>query len=737
MTYRPYKYLFTLLFVSALVALPSVAQERRPLDLETVTSGGSRFLSDFYPAPVYGIKWLPGGYSFFASGSDYGMLQSFDAKTGKARTLLTTEQLTDLLKPYDDVEGLYPMPAYQVTPVYHYLEVELAKGVYLIDAEQRRIVGYFATGDVEVKASALSPDEHQLAVKSSDGHLYVYSLQPAGEGAKAPALVATDEPDAAVVHGETVHQNEFGIDGGLFWSPDSRRLAYYRMDQSMVAPYPIVDMMPHKAEVRPVRYPMSGEPSHHVTLLVYDLDKAGSQLLATGGDPEHFLTNVAWHPNSDKIYIAELNRGQNHMKLNSYDARTGVFIRTLFEETDEHYVEPLRPMMFVPGSRGEQFVWQSRREGYRQLYLYNTSGKLIRKITPIDGEISDVYGFDAKGEQIFFQAAYPSPMDKQIFSADLKRGKVTQLTQEGGSHDAYFSPDKAYFIDHLTSHSVPRRLTLQTSKGKTVRSLFSAPDRTARLDMPQISQGTIKAADGVTDLYYRLITPSRMEQGKKYPTIVYVYGGPHAQLVTNTPQWGASGWDLYMAQQGYVVFTVDSRGSAERGAAFEQVIHRQVGTQEMADQMKGVDFLKTLPYVDADRMGVYGWSFGGFMATNLILSHPETFKVAVAGGPVIDWSRYEVMYGERYNDSPEENPEGYKRNNLTLRAKDLKGRLLLIHGTADNVVLWQHAQSFVKAAVDARTYPDCYYYPGHLHNVIGKDRVHLNQVITRYFQDHL
>ena len=720
-------------------------QTKQPLDLETVTYGGKTFRSDFYPQPVYGLAWLQSGYTYTVEPGDYGReglgslrsLRVYSPTRAQEQTVLTQDELVQLLKPYDDTDKLYPLIAYDFTPQCHYLEVELSKGLYLIDVEQKLIVGYFATGDTEKRASLLSPNERNLAVKSEEGTLLIYTLQPAGSKPQAPTLVATDEAEAAVVYGESVHQNEFGIDGGLFWSPDSRQLAFYRMDQSMVAPYPIVDMTPHKAVVQPIRYPMAGSPSHHVTLGVFHLENQQTTYLETGGDPEHYLTNVAWHPNSQKVYIAELNRAQDHLFLNGYDAQTGAHVETLFEETDAHYVEPQRPMMFVPGSRGEQFVWESRREGYRQLYLYSSTGKLIRKLTDMEGEVTDIYGFDPKGERIYFQAAYPSPLERHIFASELKRGRTIQLSKVAGTHEATFSPDKQYYIDQLQSATIARSVMLHDCNGLQLRLIHQAPDPWRKLDMPNITVGTLLAADGKTELYYRLITPSNLDEMKEYPAIVYVYGGPHAQLVTNTPQWGASGWDLYMAQQGYIIFTLDNRGSAQRGAAFEQVIHRQVGTAEMADQMKGVEYLKSLPYVDQKRIGVYGWSFGGFMTTNLMLTHPETFKVGVAGGPVMDWSRYEIMYGERYNDAPQDNPDGYQRNNLIERAKDLKGRLLLIHGTSDNVVVWQHAQAFVKACVDAQTYPDLYYYPGHKHNVLGPDRVHLNHVITRYFQEHL
>ena len=735
-TYRHYALL--LLGVALLTLSPRLqGQTKRALDLETVTPGGKTF-SDFYPQPVYGTSWLQDGYTYTVAGGDYKTIKIYTPSNGQERTILRQDELSKLLEPYNDTKGLHPLVGYDFTPNCQYLQVKLPSGLYLIDVMQKHLVGYFATGELEQRASLLSPDERQLAVKDQDGSLLIYSLQTAGSTPRDPIVVATDAPEAAIVYGESVHQNEFGIHGGLFWSPDGHQLAFYRMDQSMVDPYPIVNMDPHKAIVEPIRYPMAGSPSHHVTLGVFNLESRETKYLETGGDPEHYLTNIAWHPHSDKIYIAELNRGQDHLCLNAYDTKTGIRTETLFEETDIHYVEPLHPMMFVPKSDGKYFVWESRCDGYRQLYLYASSGKLLRKLTNFEGEVTKIYGFDPNGKRIYYQAAYPSPLERHIFVSDLKRGRDTRLSQLAGTHDAIFSSDKLYYLDHLQSETVARSVTLHSSnRGERLRTLHQAEDPWEKLDMPTVTLGTLPAADGKTTLYYRLITPSHLDSSKQYPAIVYVYGGPHAQLITNTPLWGASGWDLYMAQQGYILLTVDSRGSDNRGARFEQIIHRQVGTTEVEDQMQGVAFLKSLPYVDSARIGVYGWSFGGFMTTNLMLSHPETFKVGVAGGPVMDWSRYEIMYGERYNDSPQENAEGYQRNNLIKRAENLRGRLLLIHGTSDNVVVWQHAQAFVKACVKAKTYPDLYYYPGHKHNVIGPDRVHLNYVITRYFQEHL
>lgn len=556
----------------------------------------------------------------------------------------------------------------------------------------------------------------------------------------------TDETAEGIVSGQAVHQREFGITKGTFWSPKGSALAFYRMDESMVTTYPLVNVDARCAELVPHKYPMAGMKSHEVKIGVYEVATGRTVWLETGLPKEKYLTNIAWSPDEKSIYVAELNRDQNDMHLVRYSAVTGKKEAELFREQDERYVEPLHPVLFLP-HRPEQFIWQSERDGYNHLYLYDTSGKLVKQLTSGEWMVLDILGFDPKRENIFISATAPhpassrsagTPMEVYAWKVNLRTGKRICLNQTPGVHDVSLSPFGTYAIDTYTSPTIPRNIEIiRATDGRSVASLLSAKNPFEGYAMPQIVTGTIKAADGVTDLNYRLVKPVDLDESKKYPTVVYVYGGPHAQMVTGGWQNGARGWDIYMARRGYVVFTVDSRGSANRGHAFESVIHRNLGVNEMADQVKGVEFLKSLPYVDADRIGVHGWSYGGFMTTNLMLSYPEIFKVGVAGGPVIDWSNYEIMYGERYMDRPQDNPEGYKNANLKLKAGNLKGRLLLIHGDIDPVVVWQHSLGFLKACVDADTYPDYFVYPRHEHNVIGKDRPHLHEKITRYFDDYL
>lgn len=561
--------------------------------------------------------------------------------------------------------------------------------------------------------------------------------------------LVTRETKDGVVCGQAVHQREFGINKGLFWSPKGSALAFYRMDESMVTEYPLVNIDVRCAKAEPIRYPMAGMKSHEVTVGVYNLETGKTVWLQTGLPKEKYLTNMAWSPDETSIYIAELNREQNEMHLVRYSALTGKKEADLFTETDEHYVEPQYPPLFLPNNP-DQFIWQSERDGYNHLYLYNTDGKLLKQLTQGEWIVMNILGFDAKGENLFISSTQPHPLSSFSYGTplsvnpwkiNLKKGNRQCLSRNAkliGVHNVKLSVSGKYLLDTYSSPTIPRNIeVIDTKKGEFLNTLLTASNPYEGYAMPEIEVGRIKAADGVTNLNYRLVKPVGLDENKKYPAIVYIYGGPHAQLVTGGWMNGTGGWDIYMAQRGYVVYTLDSRGSANRGHAFESVIHRNLGVNEMADQLKGAEFLKSRPYVDTGRIGVHGWSYGGFMTTNLMLSHPEVFKAGVAGGPVIDWSNYEIMYGERYMDRPQDNPDGYKNANLKLKAGNLKGHLLLIHGDIDPVVVWQHSLGFLKACVDADTYPDYFVYPRHEHNVIGKDRPHLYEKITRYFDDYL
>jgi dipeptidyl-peptidase-4 len=423
------------------------------------------------------------------------------------------------------------------------------------------------------------------------------------------------------------------------------------------------------------------------------------------------------------------------LKLNRYDVISGNLERTLFEEKNEKYVEPEHPLSFI-GSDPGQFIWFSERDGYQHLYLYDTSGTLVRQLTHGPWVVTSLIGMDNKGGDVYFLSTKNSPLNEDVFSVDLKSAKIQPLSLNTGVHSPILSPGGKYLLDIFSDTLVGREYAVIDTKGKVLQVVSRTDEPLHAYTQCKIHIFKLKANDS-TELYSEIIYPPDFRPDKKYPVIVYVYGGPHDQLVNNTWLGGTSLFNYYLAQQGYIIFTLDNRGSANRGLAFEQAVFRHLGTLEVSDQMVGINYLKSLPYIDPDRIGVMGWSYGGFMTISLMLREPDIFKVGVCGGPVCDWKYYEVMYGERYMDTPEENPDGYKEASLLERAGNLKGDLLIIHGTFDPTVVWQNSLSLLKRFIDEGKQVDYFVYPGHEHGVGGKDRVHLNKKIEKYFVEHL
>lgn len=578
----------------------------------------------------------------------------------------------------------------------------------------------------------------------SDHNLYVMD-------AEGKTTQLSTDGSREIVYGQAVHRNEFASMKGTFWSPDGTKLAFNRMDQSMVADYPQVNTFEREATYEPDKYPMCGMTSHKVTIGVYDM-KTGKAVYLKAGDPtDRYFTNLAWAPDGKKVYMFELNRDQNDCRLTAYDAETGEKTGELYREVDEKYVEPLNPIVFLPWDKS-QFIMQSRQDGYNHLYLCtlgmhgsrmasNTESLEVEQLTEGKWEVLSVLGFNSKTKSIIYKSNEASPIQQNVYSVSVANKKRTRIDEGGkGWHDgSTISASGRYLLDNYQEPTVPRRIVaIDTQTGKS-HCILNAKDpwKEKGYNIPEYSCGKLKAADGTTDLYWRMVKPVDFDPNKKYPTVVYVYGGPHAHNVDARWHYSSRSWETYMAQKGYLLFILDNRGSEHRGKDFEQATFRQLGQEEMKDQMKGVEYLKSLPYVDQDRMGVHGWSFGGFMTISLMTNYPDVFKVGVAGGPVIDWKWYEVMYGERYMDTPESNPEGYAKTSLLNKAKDLKGKLQIITGMNDPTVVPQNCLMFLNACSEAGTQPDFFAYPGEGHNMMGHKSVHLHERITQYFEDYL
>lgn len=747
-----------------MIATISSAQEKKTFTLNDVIPGGDNYFN-LVPKSMPGLQW----WGDICVRTDIENIKKIDTKSGKESILVTLEEVNEALKngemPYKLTGHIKPLRTLMAASLpwgdrnvitFTQYDDRTPGQKYMIwyDFSKKKIVNLFSLqGEGPTNFDFCKENGYMAYTIGND--LYV-----AHEGDFSsmvnPKVTGNQQQEKDVVYGQAVHRNEFGIMKGTFWSPKGTYLAFYRMDQSMVTDYPQVNTTARIAELVPDKYPMAGMTSHKVTVGIYNV-KDGKTIYLQAGDPtDRYFTNISWGPDEKSVFVIELNRDQNHAQLVQYDAVSGQKIGVLYEEKHTRYVEPQHPLIFLPWD-DSQFIYQTQRDGFNHLYLMDTKTKLkgewktgkdsedqyceyLKAIPLTEGNwlVQDVLGFNTSRKEIIIASTEISPLQTNIFSLNVKNGKRTLIGMEDGTHQAKLSASGTYLIDYFTSNNVPREISILPTTGKKGTTLFTATDPLKEnYNLPEITVGTIKAADGETDLYYRLIKPVNFDPNKKYPAIIYVYGGPHAQMIHNTRFYDARGWDLYMAQQGYVMLTVDNRGSDNRGIKFENCTFRHLGTEEMKDQVQGAKFLQSLPYVDADKIGVHGWSFGGFMTTNLMLTYPDIFKVGVAGGPVIDWQFYEVMYGERYMDTPQANLEGYKESNLRLKAGNLKGRLEVIIGGMDPTCVPQHSISFLRACIDAGTHPDFFIYPEDGHNMMGSDRVHLHEHITRYFLDHL
>ncbi|WP_400262627.1 DPP IV N-terminal domain-containing protein [Sphingobacterium sp. SG20118] len=715
-----------------LLLASSMAYGQRNLNIEETVFGPRTYA----PTALVSSNWIPNSNNFSYLDKSYqNLVQKSANGNGTETIIISKDDLQSALKaklPTEQI-NLQTFPSdYQwedSNTINFTLRTKLSLYHIAYDVKNKQVVHALQSdqaGSNQEYAANYSKVAfligNNINLKTADGKL---------------TAVTTDTTDGIVNGSDNTHRQEFGIKKGMWWNSQNDKLLYYRKDETMVSKYPLIQWDTRVASVKDIRYPMAGMKNEEVTLVIYNTKTAEKVTLAIGEPRDHFLTAVTWDPSGQSIYVGVLNREQNHLKLNQYSAQDGRFIKTLFEETASTWVEPQNDLLFLPNNP-KQFLYQSDREGFNQLYLYNTDGKLIKKLGHENLIVQQLGEFSPKGDKISYTGVTNDGLDRQLFELDIKTGKTTQLTQVRGTHNAKLNSDGTYVLDQYSNLTTPNIVQVKGIKTGKVDQVISSPNPfLGKVNPPKIEFVTLTSADGATPLTGRIIYPNDFDPAKKYPVMYYLYGGSHSQLVTNKWLGGAGYFDMYMAQQGYIVFTMDNRGTDARGRAFATATHRQLGQAEMADQMKGIEYLKSKSFVDQEKMGIFGWSFGGFMTTSFMIHHNDIFKAAVAGGPVMDWKYYEIMYGERYMDMPQENPEGYQLTSLINKADQLKGDLLIIHGAQDPVVLQQHSMEFVEACIKAGKQVDYFLYPTHEHNVSGKDRIHMYEKIAKYFDIHL
>lgn len=716
--------------LSTIIFAPQSMSAQKQFTLEDLNYGGNNF-HNMVPKNRYTAWW---GDQLVRTDAEFCAL--IDKNTGKETRLFSVDDINKWVASIGNIK---------VHSLYHATFPYPNQQLVLLNSSKMRMLVNWKTKQVVWKQDAKDENfadwnaqSRAVAFVKGD-NLYVNNAQ-------GTLKQLTKNGSRDIVYGQSVHRDEFGIYKGTFWSNDGQKLAFYRMDQSMVADYPLVDIDTRIATETPVRYPMAGEKSHLVTVGIYDLNTDKTVYLNTGDPTDRYFTNIAWAPDGKLIYLIEMNRAQNHYSLDAYDPATGNKTATLYTESSDKYVHPMHAITFLPWDKN-RFILQSEKDGYNHLYLFDTGGKQIKQLTTGKWIVVDLLGFNAKTKEAIILSTEASPIQNNLYAVNLQTGTRRLLdngkgchantTGEGGSHKPALSFSGQWILDSYTEPTVPRNIDIVNVASAKATRYFTAENPWVGYTVPEYTCGKIKAADGTTELYYRMVKPTNFDPNKKYPTIIYVYGGPGVRNVEARWHYWSRGWETYMAQKGYLLFILDNRGSSARGLAFEQATFHHLGVEEAKDQMKGVEYLTSLPYVDKDRMGVHGWSFGGFMTTTLITSHPEVFKVGVAGGPVIDWKWYEVMYGERYMGTPQNNPKGYAESSLLSKAKNLKGKLQIITGMNDPVVVLQHCLNFLQECIKVGTQPDFFVYPGEPHNMRGHQSTHLHERISQYFDDYL
>ena len=716
--------------LSTIIFAPQSMSAQKQFTLEDLNYGGNNF-HNMVPKNRYTAWW---GDQLVRTDAEFCAL--VDKNTGKETRLFSVDDINKWVASIGNVK---------VHSLYHATFPYPNQQLVLLNSSKMRMLVNWKTKQVVWKQDAKDENfadwnaqSRAVAFVKGD-NLYVNNAQ-------GTLKQLTKDGSRDIVYGQSVHRDEFGIYKGTFWSNDGQKLAFYRMDQSMVADYPLVDIDTRIATETPVRYPMAGEKSHLVTVGIYDLNTDKTVYLNTGDPTDRYFTNIAWAPDGKLIYLIEMNRAQNHYSLDAYDPATGNKTATLYTESSDKYVHPMHAITFIPWDKS-RFILQSEKDGYNHLYLFDTGGKQIKQLTTGKWIVVDLLGFNAKTKEAIILSTEASPIQNNLYAVNLQTGTRRLLdngkgchantTGEGGSHKPALSLSGQWILDSYTEPTVPRNIDIVNVASAKAMRYFTAENPWVGYTVPEYTCGKIKAADGTTDLYYRMVKPTNFDPNKKYPTIIYVYGGPGVRNVEARWHYWSRGWETFMAQKGYLLFILDNRGSSGRGLEFEQATFHHLGVEEAEDQMKGVEYLTSLPYIDKDRIGVHGWSFGGFMTTTLITSHPEVFKVGVAGGPVIDWKWYEVMYGERYMGTPQNNPKGYAESSLLSKAKNLKGKLQIITGMNDPVVVPQHCLNFLQECIKVGTQPDFFVYPGEPHNMRGHQSTHLHERISQYFDDYL
>jgi len=688
-----------------------------------------------------GLAWTPDGkqLSYFetrGSGKDAKTeLWAMDAATGERRLLVAADKLESILpgetsRPTQATGlGRRAPSQYQWAPDGKGILFQGLTALVWLDVKSQ-VGRTLVSGRASIADPKISPDGRFVSFVR-DHNLCLVSV--------------TDGKQRAITQGGTeeirkgeldwVYPEELEIKTAYWWAPDSSAIAYLEMDERKVTQYPLVDFSSPSGEAEMERYPVAGGANPIVRVLVASLNGGKPRAMDTGAETDIYIPRVNWLNDSKRLGIQRLNRMQTTLDLLIADATTGK-ARAALSENDANWINLSDDLYFLKD--GKRFLWSSERSGYRHLYLYDLEGEQLAQLTRGEWEVSAVEAIDEAKGLVYFTATEKSPLERQLYRVALDGTGFTRLTKDAGTHAAVFAPHAAAFYDTYSNAAAPPRQDLYRADGSHIATINENKiEELADYRLSPTEFVTVKSHDGV-QLNASIIKPPDFDPQKKYPVLVYTYGGPHSQVARNV--WGGANflWNELMAQKGYIIFSLDNRGSAGRGHAFESPLHFRLGAQELSDQRDGVQYLKSLPYVDSNRIGIWGWSYGGHMTLHAMFEAGDDFKAGFAGGPVTDWRYYDSIYTERYLGLPQKNEKGYQDSSPVKYAAQLKGKLLIAHGTVDDNVHFANTLSVINDLIELGKYVEVLASPGRGHGVTDPPALRvLMQRVTQFFLDNL
>ncbi|MBS1826675.1 MAG: alpha/beta fold hydrolase [Acidobacteria bacterium] len=709
---------FSIVFLVAAVVVPA---QRKPVTLDALAGQAP---------PLMGtVLWSPDGKRIAIEQGNN--LQLIDVGTRSRRTVLSLSALTASATAVPAAEAFgwenrrVSEQSLQWLPDGKRMLAARGGDVFVIQVDAGGYQQLTATPYAE-RDPKLSPDGKKLAYRHNHD-LYVMDLASRG------ITRLTKDGSLSLLNGELdwVYPEELQLGTAYWWAPDSQSIAYMQFDISREMVHPHVDMLGLYAKLEPQRFPKAGTPNADVRLGVVAAKGGATRWMDLGEMRDRLLARVHWTPDSKGLVAFRLNRVQNELHVIGAEAATGRS-KVAMEEKDPAWINVRDDFAML--SKGEQAIFGSERTGYRHLYLVGKNGKELRPITSGEFEVTELVHVDEAGERVFYLSTEESPLERHLYVVG-RDGQRRKLTKEKGTHAVEMSPNAEYWVDTYSSISEPSRTVLRDASGNVVMTLRE-PSMKAReeYEILPTSLLSFKGSDGT--LYYaRLIKPVNFDAAKKYPAIVMVYGGPHAQTVKDS--YAGLSWDQVLAHRGFVIWQMDNRGSGARGHKWESVVNREFGKQELADQLEGVQYLKSLGFVDEKRIGIHGWSYGGYMTLVALLRAPDVFRAGISGAPVTDWRHYDTIYTERYMGLPEGNAEGYRKSSPLHYAGNLKGKLMLVHNYGDDNVLYQHNLQMQVELQKAGKHFDLLVYPQKSHGVTGAYGRHMREAMTEFFERHL